>query len=159
MKILSSYLGVSDAPDECYPGVNGSCQWIYTRDDFQNWRDYTTDSETEYGCEANNNNISIFWVRGHPGTGKTYLASNVISQLQESQYGCAYYYFHVGDKSSQTLALFLRSIAYQMAVSNSAIRDRLSQLFHEESTVDMDDPMAIWTKMFRKHILQESPSL
>lgn len=104
--------------------------------------------------EITGENLSIYWIRANPGTGKTVLASHVISQLQELQLECAYHYFHVGDEVSRSLGSLLRSISHQMAISNSAIRDKLFQLQQEGSTFDMDDSWTIWAKIFRKGVLQ-----
>lgn len=156
MRVLRSYLGVSDSPDEHHPKLSGSCQWIDTRDDFRNWRDCVADFLAKDDNETRGkNDLSIFWVHANPGTGKTILASHVISHLQEFQLECAFYHFHAGDKASLSLGPFLRSIAYQMAISNSAIRNKLTQLCQEGSTFDMDDSWTIWTKLFRKGIFQE----
>ena len=70
MKVLQSFLGISDRPDEHDPRVEGSCQWIDTRDDFQDWRDPA--GELIRGeISAPEKNPSIFWVAANPGTGKT----------------------------------------------------------------------------------------
>lgn len=156
MRILRSYLGVPDIPDVHHAKVNGSCQWIHTRDDFRDWRDCTTDFLAKGDSDIKGrNDISVFWVHANPGTGKTILASHVVSHLRKSQLECASYFFNIGDKASRSLGPFLRSIAYQMAMSNSAIRNRLSQLCQEGSTFDLDDSWTIWVKLFRKGIFQE----
>jgi hypothetical protein len=48
----------------------------------------------------------------------------------------------------------LRSIAYQMAMSNAAVREKLARLCQDGSTFDMDDALTIWTKIFKKGIFQ-----
>lgn len=154
--MLRLYLGVSNCPDEAYPKVEGSCQWINLRDDFLDWRDCAEGSLEVDGDESGTNNLAIYWVHAKPGTGKTVLASYIISQLQDFQLECAFYFFHAGDKSSRSLSAFLRSMAYQMATSNAAIRERLSRICQEGSTFDMDDSRTIWTKLFKKGIFQVS---
>ena len=155
MKVLRSYLGVSDSPDEYHPKVDGSCEWIEGRDDFQDWIDCSghlfIKDDSENGEKKS---LAIFWAHANPGTGKTVLASHIVCLLQELQQECAFYYFHVGDKTSRSFGPFLRSIAYQLATSNSAIRDKLFQLSQEGSTFDMDDSWTIWKKVFRKGIFQ-----
>lgn len=159
MKVLRSYLGIWDIPDDLHPKANGSCRWIDTRDDFQNWRDGIHDSPAEDDSPSNSkNDTSIFWVQANPGTGKTFLASYVISHLQESQLGCSYYYCHAGKNASRPLGQFLKSIAYRMAMSNSSIRNKLSQLCHDVPTFDTDHISIIWMKLFRNGILQGSRS-
>jgi hypothetical protein len=103
--------------------------------------------------------LSIYWVHANPGTGKTVLASHVVSLLQECRLECAYYFFHAGDKDSRSLGTFLRSIAFQMAMSNTVVRETLFKLRQEGSNFDMDDSRTIWTKIFRKAIFQVRLSL
>ena len=99
---------------------------------------------------------SIYWVSANPGTGKTFLAAHVVDELGQYQLERAYYFFHVGNKASQSLSNFLRSIAYQMAISNAFIRDKLFELCREGSTFDKDDAATVWTKIFKKGIFQVS---
>lgn len=114
MSTLSAYLSTSGRPEEDYQKVDGSCQWINQRKQFQEWADPNSSSPREDvpGNEGKNKNPSVLWLRANPGTGKTYLPSYVISELQNLQLECAYYYFHEGSKTSRTLGDFLRSLAY-----------------------------------------------
>jgi hypothetical protein len=48
-------------------------------------------------------------------------------------------------------------MAYQMAVSNAAIREKLTKLVQDGSSLDGDDSRIIWNKVFRKGIFQVSP--
>ncbi|KAI0376958.1 NACHT and WD domain protein [Hypomontagnella monticulosa] len=153
LRILKSYFGISDRPDEHFPTVDGSCQWIDSREDFQDWRDSPDDFVPEKN-DGVHDRPSIFWVHANPGTGKTHLASHVVSELRSFQLECACYYFHVGSKSSRSLGDFLRSIAYQMATVNASIRQTLTSLLSEESSFDLDDTRAIWAKFFKQGIFQ-----
>ena len=155
MKILQSFLAISDHPDEHYQRVEGSCQWIDARDDFQDWRDPAGELIRDE-IPAPEKTTSIFWVAANPGTGKTYLAAHVIDELHQFQLQCSYYFFHIGNKSSRSLGNFLRSIAYQMAKSNAFVREKLVGLCEEGSTFDKDDAATIWTKVFKRGIFQVS---
>lgn len=155
MKALKSYLGISARPDEYHQKVEGSCEWIDERDDFQDWRDSANDFLDEK-AKSLAKNPSVIWVHANPGTGKTVLAAHVVSELQEFQAECAYYFFHTGTKAARSLAEFLRSIAYQMAVSNAAVRERLVKLCREGSPLDFDDDRMIWNKLFKRGIFQVS---
>ena len=104
-------------------------------------------------------NPSILWVHADPGTGKTVLAAHVVSKLQELKLECAHYYFHVGSKAASSLGDFLRTMAFQMALSNAAIRDVLLQAQTYGSTFDPDDATTIWNKIFVKGIFQVSSIL
>ena len=149
-------MGILDQPDEYYPKVGGSCEWLDARDDFQEWRDPAEEHFDSGQAMIEGRNISLFWVSANPGTGKTFLASYVVSQLQEYKLECSYHFFHMGSKGSSSLASFLRSIAYQMAVSNALIRERLLCLAQEGISLDIDDPRTIWIKIFKRGIFQVS---
>lgn len=156
MKTLKPYLGVSDVPDEHHDTVEGSCEWIEIRDDFQDWRDTATPRQKPPSepLGVASKQMSIFWVHAGPGSGKTHLASYVQSQLESTTLPCTCYYFHVGNPASRSLAHFLRSTAYQMAVDSTAVRDQLYKMYQDGSIFDMDDAWTIWTKVFKKGILQ-----
>ncbi|KAK4154703.1 hypothetical protein C8A00DRAFT_42579 [Chaetomidium leptoderma] len=128
LRKLRAFLGISDRPDEQLQRVEGSCEWIDARDDFREWRDRPFDCTTPETTAAKSKTVSVFWVHANPGTGKTILASHVVSRLQDFRLECAYHYFRSGDTTSRSLGTFLRSIAYQMAVSNAAICDKLLML-------------------------------
>lgn len=156
MKLLKSYLGISEAPDAQRNAAEGSCKWIDARNDFRDWRDVTNPDQEVINEETptNTQKVSIFWAHAVPGSGKTFLASYVQSQLEHAQLQCAHYYFHVGNQTSHSLAPFLRSIAYKMAQENPAIREKLYKMYQDASIFDMDDAWTVWTKMFKKGILQ-----
>ncbi|KAK7997445.1 hypothetical protein PG989_005485 [Apiospora arundinis] len=154
MSALKSYLSISDRPDEVFQKTDGSCQWIDERDEFQSWRDCTNELPDERNPDDQAKNPSIIWLHAKPGTGKTILASHVASELRDHQLECAQYYFHAGSKVSRSLSDCLRSIAYQMAKSNTAVREKLTQMRNEGSTFDLDYDGTIWTKLFRRGVFQ-----
>lgn len=152
MARLKTYLGISDDMNDVFDRAQGSCEWIDSRDDYLEWRDSTevllSDVDEPSSPE---NDISIYWVLANPGTGKTFLASHVADELAQFQLQCASYFFHDGDKSSNSAHL-LRSVACQMANSNAAVRQRLLELYDEGLTFDRDDASAVWAKVFKKGI-------
>ncbi|KAK7959701.1 uncharacterized protein PG986_004555 [Apiospora aurea] len=154
MSALKSYLNFSERSDETLQKADGSCQWIDERDEFQNWRDCTNELPYEKASEEKTMNTSIFWVHAKPGTGKTILSAHVASELRNHQFECAHYHFHAGNKVSRSLSDFLRSVAYQMAKSNTAVRERIMQMRNDGSTFDLDDDRTIWTKLFKRGIFQ-----
>lgn len=151
--ILKAYLGISHSLDEHYPRADGSCQWLDERDDFQDWRD-SAGSFFQQDAPAPARNPSVYWVYANPGTGKTFLAAHVKDELTQFQLECAYYFFHIGNKTSHTLGSFMRSVAYQMACSNASVRDKLLELYYEGSVFDKDDAWTIWTKVFKMGVFQ-----
>ncbi|KAH7324593.1 hypothetical protein B0I35DRAFT_164775 [Stachybotrys elegans] len=148
---VRSYLGTHDYPENRQDRLKGSCQWIDEREDYKDWRDGTPrcDKSRKY-------RPSIYWVTANPGAGKTVLVTHVESQLEEFGLENSAYYFNFGKKESRSLAGLLRSIAYQMARSNAAVRETLMKFHDEASTLDLDDARAIWSKIFRTGIFQTS---
>ncbi len=152
--MLQSFLSIWDQPDEHYPKVDGSCRWIDARDDFQEWRDSAQEVLPIGENKIEGKNPTFYWVHANPGTGKTFLAAHVVSELQEFKLDCSYYFFHVGNKFAGSLANFLRSMAHQMAISNPLIREKLITLVQEGISLDIDDPRSIWMKIFKRGIFQ-----
>lgn len=157
-RILESFLSIRDQPDEHYPKIDGSCEWIDARDDFQEWREPSEDQLATGEAKMDVKNPSIYWVYANPGAGKTFLASHIVAELQEFRLDCSYYFFHVGNKASRSLANLFRSIACQMAASNALIREKLVALVQEGMSLDIDDPRTIWIKIFKKGIFEVSRS-
>ncbi len=153
MKSLKPYLGVFGPPDEHHNTAEGSCEWIDAREDFQEWRD-TPQSPPDKTSGLPASSLSIFWVHASPGSGKSCLASYVQSHIESTKLQCSYFYFHVGSQMSRSLAPCLRSIAYQMAVCSTAVRDKIYKLYQDGSIFDADDSWTIWTKLFKKGIFQ-----
>lgn len=149
-------MGVSSTPEEYHEKLEGSCEWLDERNDYREWRDAIDELDARKDTSFS---PSLYWVNANPGAGKTVLASSVVSQLEELRLQHASYYFHAGKKASQSLSYFLRTIAYQMAVSNANVRDALVKLCNDGATFDKDDARALWSKVFRAGILKvRSPS-
>lgn len=149
LKSIQTLLAVPTLVDEYHDIMEGSCQWIENLSGFKEWRDSTTSVERDGKFSP-----WIYWISASPGAGKTVLAAHVQSQLQELHIPHTAYYFHYGNKTTQSLAVLLRSIAYDMAKSNAAVRERLGRLSNDSSTFDLDDVRAIWSIVFRAGIFQ-----
>ncbi|KAF5681469.1 putative vegetatible incompatibility het-E-1 [Fusarium denticulatum] len=81
--------------------TEGTCTWLFERQEFKDWRD------------AKKN--SVLWYNGPPGSGKSVLASAVINHLQEqpeSEVVHFFYSFRAASKRQETCGL--RSIALQL---------------------------------------------
>ncbi|KAI0425000.1 NACHT and WD domain protein [Xylaria sp. FL1042] len=136
LRELQIFLGLSGLPDENHEKLEGDTET--TIDPFQD-RQHVP---------------SVYWINANPGAGKTVLAGHVISQLAQFHLSYAFYHFHIGKKALQSLAGCLRSMAFQMATLNSAIRGALSTLNKEGTIIDLDDTRAIWLKIFKNKIFQ-----
>ncbi|KAF4339897.1 vegetatible incompatibility het-E-1 [Fusarium beomiforme] len=81
--------------------TEGTCEWIFDKQEFLDWRD------------ARKN--SVLWYNGRPGSGKSVLASAVIKHLQEqpeSEVVYFFYSFKSASKKQETCGL--RSIVLQL---------------------------------------------
>lgn len=150
-KVLQAYLDVYEKPDDDLDvAVKGSCEWIDVKEDFEEWRDAFRDPLNGKAVP----NSRYYWISAKPANGKSVLAGHVITHLQQLELDCSYYFFHHGNKSYQNLNGLLRSLAYQMAISNAIVRQKLLELVDDGVQFDKDDERAIWRKLFVNGILK-----
>ncbi|KAL8821642.1 MAG: hypothetical protein Q9223_000334 [Gallowayella weberi] len=138
MRQLSSYLNISDAPVDDLTALEeqkleGTCEWLTRKDSYQDW-------------QYNNDSPKYFWLRGKPAMGKSMMSSHVIQQLEGTQ--CSYFFFKHHDRMKSSLAVFLRSMAYQMASSNRSVRQQLIERSQDDPFLEMEDARNIWRKVF-----------
>ena len=122
--------------------IADSCAWLTSKPEFKEWR------------APGSSNPSILWLSGNPGTGKSILASHVINHLQEQNHNCSYFFFKHGIAMKSSISECLRSLAYQMALSNVEIRRRLLQLEESGVVLEKNDERVIWRKLFRGGVFQ-----
>jgi len=147
MRSLESYLGVSERPEDELTALEEtrfgeSGLWFTSKQSFQNWRDDYQDS------------ARTFWLSGKPATGKSVLAGNVIGGLEDLNLDCSYYFFRYNDTAKNSLDSCLRSIAFQMAISNIKIRRKLLDMKGDDVHIDKTDERGIWRKLFVNGIFQ-----
>ena len=147
IKDLEKYLEVSEKPEDDLIAVqdarfSGSCEWFSTRKSYLKWKDFSPDAP------------SIFWLNGKPATGKSVLAGYVIDQLEATNADYSYFFFKYGDKSKLRLSACLRSMAFQMALENVRVREKLLEMHKDDVRFDKDDQSAIWRKVFLSGIFQ-----
>ena len=154
-KSLRTYLDVSDRPEHDFANQEntkfaGSCRWQEEREDFETWRDVFDDTLSEIKDSI----PQFYYLSAKPGVGKTVLTGHIIAHLQDLDLDCAYYFFHHGNKSGQSLTGLLTSLAYQMACKNAEVRELLHQLREDGVLLDKDDVRSIWRKVFIGGVLQ-----
>jgi len=141
IELLSNLIGSVESPEDDLLTVEedklpGSCEWLTSKPEFENWR------------ENLSHNPAIFWLSGMPASGKSVLSSHVIDSLEGHNLDCSFFFFRHGVTKKSTLSDLLRSLAYQMARKNVAIRHRLLQIEADGVTFDKSDERAIWRKLF-----------
>jgi WD40 repeat protein len=146
-KDLEKYLGVSenllddliDVEDARLPGT---CKWLSTKMAYLKWKDFAT------------NVPSVLWMSGKPAAGKSVLAGYVINQLKDVNANCSYFFFKYGDKSKSRLGACLRSLAFQMACTNTQVRQRLLEMQEDDIKFDQDNGRTVWRKLFLSGIFE-----
>ncbi len=125
-----------------FKGKDGTCSWIEKKDWFLSWLKYNNGSTDQ-------NDPRILWISGHPGTGKSYLAT-YIADLVSDQVGdgyCLYHRFFSSDHGQRSTSYLLRSLAFQAACQIHSFREELLQT----ALVPFGNMEAapIWDKLFR----------
>ena len=69
---------------------------------------------------------------------------------------CSHFYFKEGDKLKSALSKCLLSLAYQMPLTNAAIRDKLLEMQEDDVQIDEENHQSIWRKLFMDIIFQEN---
>ena len=138
MRSLSTYLNIMDAPVDDLTAfdeqkLQGSCEWLTKKESYQDWQ-YNDDSP------------KYFWLRGKPAMGKSMLSSHIIQHLEGTSR--CYFFFKHQDHQKSSLAVFLRSIAYQMASANRSVRQQLLKRQEEDPFIEIDNARSIWRKVF-----------
>ncbi|KAI3320814.1 hypothetical protein HD806DRAFT_537878 [Xylariaceae sp. AK1471] len=122
--------------------TDGTCEWAVTMESFANWRDVGDEEPLFY------------WLTGEPGSGKSVVATHLIRNLQEMGADVCFHFFHHGRKTQQSVAGFLRQIAYQMAILHLSVRQSLYIMQEMGVAFDKDDERAIWRKLFMNEIFK-----
>ena len=149
MRTISQYLGVAEQPvadllDALEKKLDGSCLWMNSKKQFQEWE------------SAVENTPRCYWLRGEPATGKSTTAAHVIDHLQRRGKECSYFFFRYGDAARSDASSMLLSIAWQMATVDSSIRDDLLKMSEEGEHFDHTDERSVWHRLFRLRILQSN---
>ncbi|KAJ2977048.1 hypothetical protein NUW58_g7926 [Xylaria curta] len=100
--------------------------------------------------------IPVLWVVGKPGTGKTYLASRVISYLRQSPSPNAtgYFYIREGMNTQHTPQIILKTIASQITGLHDAYRKLAIAVCQDDKS--LFSPSSIWENLFVKPFKAET---
>ncbi|KAH8650077.1 hypothetical protein BX600DRAFT_418986 [Xylariales sp. PMI_506] len=141
LRQIEEYLGISDTPEDDLKDLDdirleGSCDWLIERSDFQTWITIPPESGSK-----------IYWIHAGPAVGKSVLASHVIDVVSAFNNDCSYYFFRHGDKNRSTLAGCLRSLVFQMAILNQLVRNKLQVMIERGVRFEKDNAKHIWRKV------------
>ena len=122
--------------------MSGTCEWFSAKDSYLEWVGFAPKAP------------DILWVTGRPASGKSVLAGYIIGQLQETNVECSYFFFKYGDKSKSRLSACLRSLAFQMACTNTQVRDTLLEMKRDSVRFDDDNERTIRRRLLMCNIFQ-----
>ncbi|KAG7103649.1 Vegetative incompatibility protein HET-E-1 like [Verticillium longisporum] len=147
IKDLRAYLDVPDIVNDDLLSVRESrlhdtCGWISTKAVYTNWRD--GESVTD----------RALWVKGKPATGKSVLAGYVIDNLREAGHQVSYFFFKHGDRSKSSLSRCLRSLAFQMACSNTNATQSILEMQLDGIRLDHVGERTLWRLLFLSGIFK-----
>lgn len=91
---------------------------------------------------------SLLWLSGNPGSGKSVLASYVFRCLEGYNLDCSHFFFKRGAEGRSSLTDCLRSLAYQMALTNLEVQKVLLQIQANGILLEKHDDRTIWRKLF-----------
>ncbi|RPA82003.1 hypothetical protein BJ508DRAFT_199534, partial [Ascobolus immersus RN42] len=80
--------------------ISGTSEWLLEEEDLKSW--LSTDHS------------DVFWLAGKAGTGKTYLATHLITHLTQTQKHVVYFYCQYDDPAKRTTLGILRSLSAQL---------------------------------------------
>lgn len=95
----------------------GTCEWIFGRSEYRHWTNAATSS----------NSMSILWIHGPPGFGKSVLSASIVERLQsENPRGVAHFFC---DAKRQPLEI-VRSWVAQMVSQNEQALEAAEEAYH-----------------------------
>ena len=142
---LDKYLGVSDAAEDELMDVDalrlqGSCEWLVRKKNFQTWRDAAS--------------TQIYWISAKPATGKTVLSGKVVHHLKDLSRDVAFFFFDYRDKVQTSISSFLLSIAAQMAHMHVEVLQTVLDICEKDEQLCRADYRTIWRKLLMEGILR-----
>ncbi|KAK8038536.1 hypothetical protein PG993_006947 [Apiospora rasikravindrae] len=144
---ISEVLGIWEPPADELHRVradrhSGTCEWLSTDREYSGWLQDRTHS-------------SIFWLRGPPGCGKTYIAGHIVDDLELARTQCCYYFFKHGDKVRSSMENFLLSMAWQMS-KHPDVQQRILQICRKDRGVASGDYRTLHRKIWDQGIFRAS---
>ncbi|KAH1636019.1 hypothetical protein KXW31_002675 [Aspergillus fumigatus] len=140
IKDLQEYLGVSDKLEDDLILVQdarlpGTCEWIQSKKSYLEWHD-------------NDNAARVLWLFGIPGSGKSVLSGYLVSRLRMNHEACSFFFFKHGERSKSWLSACLRSLAFQMACTDTEILRLLLEMRESDVKLDGHEDRILWRRLF-----------
>lgn len=96
----------------------------------------------------------VLWILGKPGTGKTYLASRIISHIQQSSRLTSFFYIREVMNTHHTPEVILKVIAYQITELYKTYREQAIGVCKDGASILL--PESTWENLFVKPFSDEA---
>ena len=125
--------------------VPGTGDWIRNENMFKLWLEKS---------------VPVLWVSGNPGSGKTYLSSNIISFLREqhpqgvahqSHVSIGYFFFKDDNPLTRSFHQALRDLAYQISQNDPVYAKYITAAVH--SPADISSLHSVWRTLFTVYFI------
>ncbi|KAI1332863.1 hypothetical protein F5Y16DRAFT_418801 [Xylariaceae sp. FL0255] len=127
---LDKFLDMFDAPEDDLmiqdsKRLPGSCEWLSSKKSF-------------------------LWLRGRPGAGKSVLSGHIINDLKQSSKDCCFFFFSARDSTKSSVNMFLRSLAWQMAMLHPEVFDKIGDISDDWRSLPVDkvDHNPVWRRLY-----------
>ncbi|KFY61173.1 hypothetical protein V497_03119 [Pseudogymnoascus sp. VKM F-4516 (FW-969)] len=97
--------------------------------------------------------IPVLWILGKPGTGKTYLASRILSHIRQKSEIASCFYIREGNNTQHTPEVILKVIAYQITQLHETYRERAVGVCKDGASLQHPEPT--WENLFVKPFSDE----
>ena len=121
--------------------LEGTCDWILERDEFKTWFSTKQDVETS----------KFLWIKGPPGSGKTFLTARIIDYLRSHTPLAQFFCHYAHERKRQPLEV-LRSWVSQL-VQSSHIASATAKETYRGRITDLATESEVWG-LFKRLVLQ-----
>ncbi|KAL4963059.1 ankyrin repeat-containing domain protein [Aspergillus stella-maris] len=123
------------------PGTGG---WLLESDEYRRWDDQSHDGDQTVDMKKESDLRTLFCT-GLPGSGKTFLSSIVVNELQRSGDPLAFFYCNFREKTNldEILGILLRQLVQQQAVLPSALETLYEQHVELRTRLSVDECLTL----------------
>ncbi|KAI4596201.1 hypothetical protein KJ359_005708 [Pestalotiopsis sp. 9143b] len=118
--------------EQCVPE---SCRWILASINLRDWIEDTKPRTT------------FLHISGLPGSGKSYMAAFLVTELEASSHSVQHFFFRHDDQARRSIRKFIISLAFQLALQLPSYRRRLISFLEDRESVLKSDARTLWQKL------------
>ncbi|KAK9769406.1 putative DUF676 domain-containing protein [Seiridium cardinale] len=138
-ELLNDYLVISEPPADDLHRINmdrlpGTCEWLSNHETYVDWLHAPS--------------AKIYWLRGPPGSGKSYSSGYVIESMEQMAHRCCFHFFDSSDKVRSSMEHFLLSMTWQMATIHNDVRRRILQACSKDPDIARTGDWRVFQRKF-----------